>query len=177
MPGVWRTRVGYTGGTLQDPTYRRMGDHTESFQVDFDPAVVSYEKLLEVFWSAHNPCSRSFSRQYMSAVFAHDEGQRKLAEATRARLSGDVKTPVLPLEKFYLAEDYHQKYELRNTRELMKEFEAIYPKDADFVNSTAAARVDGYLAGNGTRAQLEKEIAQLGLSEAGRKLLLAHVTK
>ena len=178
MPGVWRTRVGYAGGTLENPTYHRLGDHTESFQVDFDPARISYEKLLDFFWSSHNPCGGSWSRQYMSAVFVHNDEQRKAAEASREKVaakSGAVKTPILKLEKFYLAEDYHQKFELRNNKPLMREFEAMFPKDADFVNSTAAARVNGYLGGSGTKAGLEKEIDRLGLSEAGKKTLRAYV--
>lgn len=172
--------MGYTGGTLKDPTYRKLGDHTESFQVDFDPAKISYERLLEIFWSSHNPCAGSYSRQYMSAIFVHDDGQRKAAEASREKVAakaGAVKTPILKLEKFYLAEDYHQKYELRNNGTLMREFAAIYPNDADFVNSTAAARVNAYLGGSGTKERLEKEIDRLGLSETGRKILRAHVTK
>jgi methionine-S-sulfoxide reductase len=180
VPGIWRTRVGYTGGTLKDPTYRNLGDHTESFQVDFDPARISYERLLDFFWSSHNPCGGSWSRQYMSAVFVHDEAQRKAAEASRDKVAekrGSVKTPILKLEKFYVAEDYHQKWELRNHKTLMREFEALYPKDADFMNSTSAARVNGYLGGGGTKAELEKEIDRLGLSEAGKKVLRAYVTK
>lgn len=172
--------MGYAGGTLKDPTYRNLGDHTESFQVDFDPAKISYERLLEIFWSSHNPCAGSYSRQYMSAVFVRDDAQRKTAEASREKVAakaGAVKTPVLKLDKFYLAEDYHQKYELRNTRTLMKEFEAIYPGDADFVNSTAAARVNAYLGGSGTREQLAKEIDRLGLSEAGKQILRARVAR
>lgn len=172
--------MGYTGGTLKDPTYRNLGDHTESFQVDFDPSKISYERLLGIFWASHNPCAGSYSRQYMSAVFVHDDAQRKAAEASRDRIaatSGAVKTPVLKVDTFTLAEDYHQKYELRNNRTLMREFQAMYPGDADFVKSTSAARVNAYLGGNGTREQLEKEIDRLGLSETGRKILRAHVTK
>jgi len=170
--------VGYAGGTLKDPTYRNMGDHTESFEVDFDPATVSYERLLELFWASHNPCAGSYSRQYMSAVFVRDEAQRKSAEASREKVAakaGAVKTPILKLDRFYLAEDYHQKYELRNARTLMKEFAAIYPRDADFVNSTAAARVNAYLGGGGTKDRLEKEIDSLGLSDAGKQILRARV--
>jgi methionine-S-sulfoxide reductase len=180
MAGIWRTRVGYTGGTLKDPTYRNLGDHAESFQVDFDPATISYDHLLDIFWSSHNPCAVSHSRQYMSAIFVHNDEQRKAAEASRERMSakaGVVKTPILKLDKFTLAEDYHQKYELRNNGILMKEFLEIYPNDMDFVNSTAAARVNSYLGGSGTRERLEKEIDRLGLSETGKMILRAHVTK
>jgi methionine-S-sulfoxide reductase len=178
---VVRTRVGYTGGTTKDPTYRSIGDHSESFQVDFDPAVTSYEKLLEVFWKTPNACAVSGSRQYRSAIFWHNAAQRKLAEATRdresARRGQKVPTAVLPLATFYLAEDYHQKYYLRLNRALLREFQAIYPREKEFLNSTAVARVNGYLGGHGSAAALEKEIQGLGLSAAGRQLLLAQARR
>ena len=75
-----RTRVGYTGGTLENPTYHHLGDHTESVQVDYDPARIDYAALLDAFWQGHNPAASSFSRQYMAAVFYHDETQRQLAK-------------------------------------------------------------------------------------------------
>ncbi len=172
---MWRTRVGYTGGTRKNPTYYQLGDHTESFQVEFDPEKISYERLLEIFWSSHNPCAVSGSRQYMSAVFYHNEAQRRLAEITRdrqaARLGRRITTPILPLREFYPAEDYHQKYFLRQHTALLKEFREIYPEESAFLRSTAAARVNGYLAGYGRSDALEKEIGRLGLSPAGQRLL------
>jgi methionine-S-sulfoxide reductase len=176
---VIRTRVVYTGGTTKNPTYRSIGDHTESFQVDFDPAVISYEKLLEVFWKTPNACSQSGSLQYRSAIFWHNAEQCKLAEATAKRESArrgqKVPTAILPLGNAYLAEDYHQKFYLRQQPELLKEFQAIYPRNEDFMKSTAVARVNGYLGGRGMRAALEKEIQDYGLSAAGRQRLLARV--
>jgi peptide-methionine (S)-S-oxide reductase len=74
-----------------------------------------------------------------------------------------------------LAEDYHQKYHLRQQRNLMQEFKGIYPQNDDFVNSTAAARVNGYLGGYGSPQELEAVIDQLGLSPAGRQFLLSMV--
>lgn len=170
-----RTRVGYTGGTKKNPTYHNLGDHTESIQIDYDPAQISYEKLLEVFWQSHDPCRPAYSRQYMTAVFYHNAAQKKLAEQTRdreaAKRGKKIVTAILPLSEFYLAEDYHQKYYLRQTRELMKEYSAIYPRAQDFMNSTAAARVNGYIDGKGTAEGLAKEIDQLGLSPEGQRRL------
>ena len=164
--------MGYAGGTLAHPTYHRLGDHTESFQVDFDPGVTSYEKLLEVFWASHNPCGKTWSRQYMSAVFYHDDRQKRLAEAARDRIPG-ARTPILPVGTFTPAEDYHQKYELQNDDVLKREFRAMYPSEADFMNSTAAARVNALVAGHGKG--LREEIARYGLSEEGRRRLLAYL--
>lgn len=175
---MWRTRVGYAGGTRPDPTYRRLGDHTESLQVDFDPQIVSYADLLAVFWRAHEPTRPAFSRQYMSAVFWHDPRQRRIAERTReeqAARRATIHTRIAALGRFYRAEDYHQKYYLRSRRELLAEMRAHYPDARDLTDSTAAARLNGYLGGHGTRAQLAKEIDRLGLTPAGRQRLLALV--
>jgi len=111
----------------------------------------------------------------MSAVFTMDDDQRRRALESKARLEkrlgSAVNTPILPLARFYLAEDYHQKYSLRNSP-LLREFEAIYPDPAAFTRSTAAARVNGYLAGDGSAEQLKAEIDRLGLSAEGRRFLL-----
>ena len=80
-------------------------------------------------------------------------------------LKRPVLTRIEPLERFYLAEDYHQKYRLRSGGPLWREFQAMYPHDFDFVNSSAAARVNGYLDGGGSCARLDAEIADFGLSQ------------
>lgn len=173
-----RTRVGYAGGTTPHPTYHDLGDHTETIQIDFDPAKLSYAKLLEVFWSAHDPCEKSWSRQYKAVVFYHDEEQQRVAAETRDRVAsptGKVFTELLPYVGFTVAEDYHQKYRLRSTHELIKEFSAFYPNARAFMNSTAAARVNGYLAGYGKAADVERELADLGLSLEGGRAVLARL--
>ena len=175
MEGVIRTRVGYAGGKTADPTYSRMGDHTETVQVDFDPDRISYERLLDIFWKEHDPGSRMVSRQYMNAVFYHDDAQKQAANRSKERLSAEtgrvVRTSIVPVRTFTLAEDYHQKYTLGRNTDIMRRMRAIYPEMRDFVNSTAAARLNGYLGGKGTRVQLDKEIRLLGLTEAGEKHL------
>ena len=101
LPAVVRTRVGYCGGTLKDPTYHELGDHTESVQVDYDPAKLSFGQLLDKIWTSHNPCGvGGKSRQYMSVIFYHDEAQKKAIEASKEKLEEKlgqrVKTAVLP---------------------------------------------------------------------------------
>lgn len=149
--------------------------------MDFDPSRVGYAELLEVFWKEHNPTSRTWSRQYRPVVFYHDEQQRILAHAAKDRvaaaLGSAVVTEILPATPFTMAEGYHQKYSLRQARDLLKEFEAIYPVEAELVASTAVARVNGYLAGYGTREQLQAEIDRLGLSPAGRAQLLERAAR
>jgi len=168
---VLRTRVGYCGGTTDAPTYRKIGDHAEAIQIDFDPQRISYDQLLELFWTTHNPCRTAWSRQYMSALFYHDDAQREAIERTRKQFVGEdkeVQTEIVPLDRFWIAEDYHQKYRLRHEPEILEEIRAIYPNEQDFVNSTAAARLNGYLDGHGRSQQLEAEIQKLGLSSDGQ---------
>ncbi len=176
LRGVVRTRVGYAGGKKNNPTYRDLGDHIETVQIDYDPQKISYEELLDVFWNNHNPASPGWSRQYMNAIFYHNERQKKMAEESRnraaARFGGKIHTEILPYIGFYRAEHYHQKYRLRNERDFLKEFSLIYPHYQELVDSTAAARVNGYLSGYGTLEDLQAEVDSFGLSPAARKKLL-----
>jgi peptide-methionine (S)-S-oxide reductase len=167
---VIRTRVGYAGGTKENPTYYDLGDHSETIQIEYDPNQISYKELLDLFWSTHIPTSRPYSRQYASFVFYHDEAQRKLAVETKGQQEakrGTIYTEIVPAGTFYPAEDYHQKYYLRNARDLMQEFNAIYPDADDLAASTAAARVNGYLGRHGTCEQFQEEMDSLGLTAAG----------
>lgn len=180
MPGVVRTAVGYSGGKTENPDYRRIGDHSETIRIEFDPQQVDYEQLLEVFWASHDPGYEVYSRQYRNAVFYLDESQRKKAEASRESLSesisSGVRTAIEPAGEFYLAEDYHQKYLLRKATGILQDFQAIYPEPEALITSPAAARLNGYLGCNGEPAKLEEEIEQLGLSTQMQTLLVEHVT-
>ena len=144
--------------------------------MDFDPEKIPYERLLDIFWASHDPTSKSWSRQYKAVIFYHDEEQKNMAAATRDRLAAKlgtkIHTEILPYEAFYLAEPYHQKYRLRSARDMMAEFSAMYPLDDDFVNSTAAARVNGYLGGYGSPETVKSEIGELGLSPSASKKIL-----
>jgi methionine-S-sulfoxide reductase len=175
LPGVVRTRVGYSGGTARNPSYRVLGDHIESVEVEFDPAVVSYESLLEVFWAGHDPTAVPWKRQYLSAIFPRGEEQRMAAvrskEREGGRRKGRIFTKILPESRFHPAEAHHQKFALRGKTALLKEFQAIYPEYRDFMASTAVTRVNGYAGGHGTCEALRKEIEGFGLSPEGRKRL------
>jgi hypothetical protein len=110
----------------------------------------------------------------MSAIFYADEVQRAAIERTRKLFVGEdqvVHTEVHPLDRFWMAEDYHQKYRLRHEPEIYDDLRALFPVEADFVNSTAAARLNGYLAGDGSTRQLESEIFKLGLGAAAMENL------
>ena len=171
-----RTRVGYAGGRTPRPTYHDLADHAEAVALDFDPERVTYSELLDLFFSGHRPTRPAWSRQYMSAIFYADEDQRRQAvERTRevAELWGtEVHVEILPADSFYRAEDYHQKYYLQRYGELMDELRAPYPKFHQLVDSTAAARLNGYLGGSRTHELRRQDLSQLGLSEAGQRVLL-----
>lgn len=173
--------MGYAGGEKENPTYHSLGDHTETLQIDFDPEKVSYQYLLGVFWKSHNPARNAGSRQYMAAVFFDGEKQRELAQASKgevaARMKADVETVILPLNAFYPAEDYHQKYMLRGSKTLISAFQDIYPTTQGLVDSTAAARVNGYIGGHGECGRLKDEIHELGLPEDARRHLLRSVCR
>lgn len=176
-----RTRVGYAGGLMEAPNYGKMGDHTETVQVDYDPQRITYTQLLDIFWNSHRPTRGSWSQQYKNVVFYHDDHQREVAEASKMKLGEEigrtVKTEVAPLRTFTMAEDYHQKYLLKNHAALKNDLARIYPRHEDFVDSTATARLNGYAGQNGTEEQLSKELETLGLSAAGKKALLDMVRR
>jgi len=117
----------------------------------------------------------------MSIIFFHNDEQKRLATVSKdfqaTRRKGRIFTEISPLTEFYLAEDYHQKYRLRSERDLMREFSAMYPEEEDFVNSTAAARINGYLDGHGTLEGLLKELPSFGLSQAAGKKLIEAVKR
>jgi len=160
----------------KDPTYHSLGDHSEAIQIDFDPTQVTYENLLGIFWATHDPAARSWSRQYKAAVFFHNDAQQGLAIETKdreaVRRKTRIFTEILPCKGFYLAEGYHQKYHLRMKPDLMKEFSAMYPDEEGLINSTAAARLNGYVAGYGTYETLLSEVDGFGLSRDGSKKLV-----
>ncbi len=119
--------------------------------MDFDSAVVSYEELLQLFWQSHDPVRPAFKTQYASLVLAHDTAQlasaRHSARGLEAVLSRRLATRIEMLNRFWLAEDYHQKYYLRQDRAAMVEFRTAFGGDEDSLReSPAAARANALLA-------------------------------
>ena len=125
VPGVIEATAGYLGGTLPNPTYQdvctgRTG-HAEVVEVTYDPSRVTYEELLNVFWSSHDPTTLNRQgpdrgTQYRSAIFYHDDVQRQAAIASKdhwsgsGRFSSPIVTEITPASTFYRAEEYHQRY-------------------------------------------------------------------
>lgn len=127
VKGVKETAVGYIGGALEDPSYEMVctgtSGHTEAVEVDFDPAEVSYDTLLAVFWDCHDPTTLNrqgpdVGTQYRSGVFFHDGDQEAAARASKAesqpRFGNNIVSEITPASKFYRAEEYHQQYFEKN---------------------------------------------------------------
>lgn len=129
VPGVKDAAVGYMGGSVENPTYEQVctdtTGHAEVVQVEFDPAEVSYDDLLDTFWSAHDPTQLNrqgldVGRQYRSAVFFHSPEQQERALESKARVQARSDSPVVteiePAAPFWRAEDYHQQYLVKRGR-------------------------------------------------------------
>ena len=123
--GVKSTKVGYTGGSLANPTDEEVctdrTGHAEAVEVDYDPTEISYEELLDVFWNNHDPTSLNrqgpdVGIQYRSSIFFHDESQKQTAEKSKeyldssGKFSKKIVTEISPAPEFFKAEEYHQKY-------------------------------------------------------------------
>ncbi|CAG0913962.1 unnamed protein product [Notodromas monacha] len=159
---IYQTRVGYAGGSTQFPTYRSLGDHTETVEVVYETEKMNYENILEMFWKHHNPRA-SRTRQYMSAIFYYDDEQRKAAEESlkkEAAKKPGIKTLILPVGTFYEAEDYHQKYLLQQHANVLVDLD-IDPES--IVPSHLCARLNGYLNGFSNLKSFEAEKASLKL--------------
>lgn len=125
LKGVKQTAVGYTGGETENPTYEEVSSggtgHAEAIEIVYDPAEVSYDKLLDIFWRNIDPTASDhqfvdYGTQYRSAIFYHNDEQKRTAEESKKSLAASgrfdkpIVTEIVPASPFYLAEDYHQQY-------------------------------------------------------------------
>lgn len=144
--------------------------------MDYNPEEITYEELLQIFFNNHSPEHNISARQYASAIFYQDEKQLEVATIAlvqeQEKRGVQLYTQILPYKEIYMAEAYHQKYYLQLVDLLKNEIKKHYLDFKDFVDSTAAARINGYVKGVGTRSQLMEEIEMLGLSEKGKKRLI-----
>ncbi|KAK4262081.1 hypothetical protein QN277_027689 [Acacia crassicarpa] len=154
LPGVIRSRVGYAGGSKRNPEYRNLGDHAEAVQIEYDPRLISYEELLNVFWSSHDPRQvfgqgPDVGNQYRSVIFTNGTEESRLAsiskenEQTRSR-SSIVTTHIQELGVFYPAEPEHQKFELKQNP-LLLQLIGNLPEE-ELQRSSMATKLNGYVA-------------------------------
>jgi peptide-methionine (S)-S-oxide reductase len=127
LPGVLAVTSGYAGGQSENPTYEQIGTgktgHAEVVQIEYDPAKISYEKIVDLFWDAHDPTTLNrqgadVGTQYRSIILTANDEEARLAEESKARAQAKFKSPIVteivPLPKFYPAEDYHQDFYREN---------------------------------------------------------------
>lgn len=150
LKGVKSVVSGYAGGKMKNPSYEQVSsgqtNHAESIKIKFDPKIIPYEKILEVFWATHDPTTLNrqgsdVGTQYRSVIFYHNEKQKEIAEKSK---QPSFVTQIIPLDKFYKAEDYHQDFYDKNKsypycqivinpkiQKLLKEFSKDIKEDAN----------------------------------------------
>jgi len=178
--GVLRTRVGYSAGSKPNPIYKDLGDHVEVITIDFDPTIISYYDLLQLFWNNHEyGLTTRVKRQYASIIQYHDEEQKEIAERSLAeeiinRPNETIITSVAAAAAFHPAEDYHQKYYLQSHKDLAQTIDL----DAKLLfTSHVASRLNGYLVGVGGVQQFLDEADALGLTESQREYVYHYLEK
>lgn len=165
------TRVGYAGGSTEAPDYHHTGDHRESVEVAYDPARISYERLLATFWAAHPAVGLPGPPRTREAALYADEAQRREATASRravARVAGErVTTAVIPVGHFWPAEPVNQKANLqRMAPDLVRQLAARYGGRDAFLASPAAARLNAYAGGFAGDEALQDAARELGIPAA-----------
>ncbi|MFL2099515.1 peptide-methionine (S)-S-oxide reductase MsrA [Desemzia sp. FAM 24101] len=183
LPGVIQTEVGYAGGTSKDPTYRKIGNHSETVHLTFDPEIISYDQLVHLFWENHDAAKDRFykERQYISILFYQNETQYKTAKEIRSEYEQaqgkEIQTEFQTFNHFYTAENHHQKYFLRRFKGATEVIKNLFPDESSFIQSTIAARLNGFVRERGKLPDIKEEITHWGLSEANTKLLLETIDK
>eukprot|EP00245_Coleochaete_scutata_P014137 TRINITY_DN5953_c0_g3_i1.p1 TRINITY_DN5953_c0_g3~~TRINITY_DN5953_c0_g3_i1.p1 ORF type:complete len:234 (-),score=26.27 TRINITY_DN5953_c0_g3_i1:288-932(-) len=181
-PGVISTRVGYIGGHGEHPTYKQVcyenTGHAEAVLVTFDPRIVTYDELLDVFFTSHDPTTKNrqgpdVGSQYRSGIFYYTAEQQVAAGAAierfRPKFQRRIVTEIAPASAFWNAESYHQKYALQAEHPLL--FRSLHLRTVDdLLDSPIAAKLNGYCTGQGTKAT-EDELAALDLNEETKDLL------
>ncbi|PIC57189.1 peptide-methionine (S)-S-oxide reductase [Sporosarcina sp. P12(2017)] len=177
LQGVIRTRVGYTGGTTVAPTYKTIEDHTETVEIDYDPTSISYEEILLHFWRNHYPNRDQYrGQQYVSSLRFHNQQQKRIIDLVKSEMEKElgepIETEITPVGHFTLAEDRHQKYYLKRYPNVLDKLYWLYPSEESLINSTFAARLNGFVKGFGTRDQIVTEIESWPLPENARQQLI-----
>ena len=162
LEGVIRSRVGYSGGKLLDPTYRSMLDHTECIQVDFDPRILPLEHLVDLVFGQVDPFRSGWGKQYAHAIYFSPAQEVVVRDAvTRCEaLKGKGEKIAMTVElvgRFYNAEDYHQQYYLRNRPEVMRAV-GLHKDDTLLRESHQGMRLNSWLSGHGDLATALNEI-------------------
>ncbi|MEW4371027.1 peptide-methionine (S)-S-oxide reductase MsrA [Paenibacillus kandeliae] len=147
LKGVVHTSTGYAGGTTEQPVYRQMGDHSETIRLEYNPDVLPLETLLTLFWEHHRPeviNTYKDSRQYRSILLYEHEDQRNIIQRLQAEHESRAYTEIQPCSTFYLAEERHQKYYLQRKPEVLAALDSLFTNREQALQSTLAARLNGW---------------------------------
>ncbi|GGG66928.1 peptide-methionine (S)-S-oxide reductase MsrA [Paenibacillus radicis (ex Gao et al. 2016)] len=178
LPGVIRTAVGYAGGTTPDPTYREMGDHSETVQLQYDSNQLAFQQLVELFWQSHNPININGYKgtQYMSLLFYNCEEQEEvIRHVIQNRINLGYEQPetrITRYTEFYPAEERHQKYYLQRYPDAIEKLSALYPDKQELFRSTLAARLNGLAKGYTSMERIRSELEDWNIGPDERKELL-----
>lgn len=144
--------------------------------MEYDPNQITFNELLDLFWSNHNSLRQDRSRQYRSILFIHNASQEEQALIKKTEweqtLGGEIQTEMMQYTGFFIAEDYHQKYYLKKFKAATQTLISLYPNHADFVQSTLTARLNGFVRGFGTWEGLKREVKDWGLPFADEKAVI-----
>lgn len=147
--GIWKTTVGYAGGKYDTPSYDDTGDHFEVVMVEYDPLMISYGQLLELFLLCRSPQRNLLSPRRSSCILVANETERRLAQAAHERyelcMGSSALTQIAFRKNFHRAENWCQKYFLRTAAWLMRELERFFPNEESFIRSTLTMRLNGLL--------------------------------
>ncbi|MDN6193582.1 MAG: peptide-methionine (S)-S-oxide reductase [Alkalibacterium sp.] len=174
---VIHTRTGFAGGTSSEPTYRNMGDHTETVQIAFDSTLLSYEDILRIFWDSHDAFKDRYfkERQYISLLIVHSTKQLRIAEKVKNELENKygktIQTEIQFDVPFYPAEERHQKYFLKRFEKAMTSLLPLFNDHTSFAHSTIAARLNGFVKEHGRLDAIKNELSEWQLTQKEEALL------
>ncbi|MGM0470846.1 MAG: peptide-methionine (R)-S-oxide reductase MsrB [Bacillota bacterium] len=157
VDGIYSTVVGYAGGSESNPTYKQIKDHTETVKLLYNPDKIEYRQLLEIFWKNHTPADSSSTLQYRSIILYDNPKQQDEAAEFLAEKEAE-KTALEALDKFYQAEDYHQKYQLRQRTNLFSLLLEIYQSKERLIKSQSAAWLNALAQGLLSAAEVEAKL-------------------
>ncbi|MDQ0062214.1 peptide-methionine (S)-S-oxide reductase MsrA [Paenibacillus harenae] len=179
LPGVVRTRTGYAGGTIPAPTYREMGDHSETVQITYDPVSITLGQLLRLFWDNHNPYNINDykGRQYRSLLIYHHESQLDAIHSVLKERETSPDTEIVQHTQFWPAEDRHQKYYLHRYPQAVVALSGLYAAHEELVGSTVAARLNGLAKGYTNLSRLREEIGSWNIDSGERERILHIITQ
>lgn len=178
MDGVLRTRVGYSGGKSTNPSYKVVDLHTEVVEIDYDPQVISYGDLIDVFFASHNETLRPYDQRVKSLIFYRNDDEHKIAREKLNAIRNatpeedSVYTELKAFDVFYLAEPEHQNRSLKLEVSLYDELKQIFGSEDNMLLSILVSKLNGYIYGYGEQEGALELLEGSGLSEASKERVL-----